>query len=89
MGTWVGLLLAGFILALHPRGLWLAATLMVLQLVIELCVVRNYALAVVFITAAALTIASGGQSVADLGHLLLVRGLIRRSAARLGWRSSA
>ena len=37
-------------------------------------VIRNYALAVVFITAAALTIAAGGQPVPDVGHLLWVRG---------------
>ncbi|MCZ8548015.1 hypothetical protein OOJ09_27890 [Mesorhizobium qingshengii] len=40
----------------------------------EMCVIRNYALAVVFITAAALTIASGGHPVPDAGHLLWVRG---------------
>lgn len=73
-GTFVGLILTGVILALHPAGLWLAATLMLLQFVIEMCVVRNYALAVVFITAAALTIATGGHDVTDIGHLLWVRG---------------
>jgi uncharacterized membrane protein YccC len=38
-------------------------------------VVRNYALAVIFITPLALTIASGGQRVTDVGGLLLSRGL--------------
>jgi uncharacterized membrane protein YccC len=38
-------------------------------------VIRNYALAVVFITAAALTVASGGHPVADVGHMLWVRGV--------------
>lgn len=74
-GTLVGLLLAGAILFLQPQGLWLAATLMTLQFVIEMIVIRNYALAVVFITAAALTIASGGHPVPDVGHLLWVRGV--------------
>ena len=74
-GTWVGLILAGAVLAAHPQGLWLVATLMVLQFVIEITVMRNYALAVVFITAAALTIAAGGHAVADIGHLLWVRGV--------------
>lgn len=73
-GTLVGLLLAGVILAVHPEGLWLAATMMILQFIIEMIVVRNYALAVIFITAAALTIASGGHPVADVPHLLWVRG---------------
>ena len=37
-------------------------------------VIRNYALAVVFITAAALTIAAGGHPVPHVGHMLWVRG---------------
>lgn len=74
IGTLIGLILAGVILALYPKGLWLVATLMLIQFIIEMLVVRNYALAVVFITAAALTIASGGQPVADIGHVLWVRG---------------
>ncbi|WP_210162795.1 FUSC family protein [Kaistia adipata] len=74
-GTLVGLLLAGAILTVHPEGLWLAATMMALQFTIEMLVVRNYALAVVFITAAALTIASGGHPVTDVPHMLWVRGV--------------
>lgn len=74
VGTWIGLGVAGVILALHPQGLWLALTIGALQFVIEMYVVRNYTLAVVFITPAALTIASGGAPVADLGELLLARG---------------
>jgi len=74
-GTLVGLLLAGAILAFHPEGLWLAATMMALQFTIEMLVVRNYAMAVIFITAAALTIASGGHPVTDVPHMLWVRGV--------------
>lgn len=75
LGTWVGLLLAGAILWLHPDGLWLVVTIMALQFAIEIAVVRNYAIAVVFITGIALTIASGGHAVDDLGGLLLERGV--------------
>ena len=60
------LVVAAAILALHPQGLWLVATVMLLQCVIEMCVVRTYALAVVFITAAVLTIGTGGQQVTGL-----------------------
>lgn len=74
LGTWLGLGVAGAILALHPQGLWLALVIGALQFVIEMYVVRNYTLAVVFITPAALTIASGGQPVDNLGELLLTRG---------------
>ncbi len=73
-GTLVGLVLAGAILSLHPEGLWLAATMMVLQFTIEMLVLRNYALAVVFITAVALTIATGGHPVPDIGEMLWARG---------------
>ena len=73
VGTWVGLALAGGILWLHPQGLWLALILAVLQFVIEMLVVRNYGLASVFITAAALTIATGTRQV-DIGEVLLARG---------------
>lgn len=74
LGTWLGLGVAGAILALHPQGLWLALVIGALQFIIEMYVMRNYTLAVVFITPAALTIASGGQPVDNLGELLLTRG---------------
>src|SRR5690606_32584013 len=70
-GTWAGPLLAGSGLGLHRSGPWLALVVMGLRFAIEIVVVRNYGLAVVFITAAALTIASGGRPVDDLGSLLL------------------
>lgn len=72
-GTWVGLVLAGGILLLHPEGLVLALVVATFQFVIEMLVVRDYRLASVFITAAALTIATGTREV-DIGALLLARG---------------
>ncbi|WP_457147161.1 FUSC family protein [Mycobacterium sp. URHB0021] len=74
LGTWVGLGLAAGILVLHPQGLWLAVVLALLNFAIEMLVVRNYALAAVFITATALTISSGSRQV-DVGDLLLDRGV--------------
>ncbi len=73
-GTFVGLGLAAIILSAHPQGLWLVAVVAVLQFAIELYVVSNYALATVFITAIALTIASGSRRV-DITGLVLDRGL--------------
>ena len=75
LGTWIGLLLAGLMLWWNPTGLWLLLMVMAMQFVIEIAVVRNYAIAVVFITGVALTIASGGQPVDDIGGLLLERGV--------------
>ncbi|SBV35466.1 conserved membrane hypothetical protein [uncultured Stenotrophomonas sp.] len=75
LGTWIGLLLAGAILVAHPQGPWLVLVVMLLQFTIEMLVVRNYALAVIFITGAALTIASGGHPVEAPGTYLLARGI--------------
>ncbi|MET0453085.1 MAG: FUSC family protein [Mycobacterium sp.] len=72
-GTWVGLILAGGVLLLHPQGWWLAIVVAGFQFVIEMLVTRNYRLASVFITAAALTISTGTHRV-DIGDLLLARG---------------
>ncbi len=72
-GTLAGLIVAGAVLIARPAGLALALTLAALQFLIETLVLRNYALSVVFITAAALVIASGGEPVTDVGHLLWVR----------------
>ncbi|MEV5010665.1 FUSC family protein [Streptomyces sp. NPDC055692] len=68
-------MLALGVLTAHPTGLWLALTVVLLQFSIEMFVVRNYALAVIFITTVALTIVSGGQRVPGLGGLLLARGV--------------
>ncbi|HRN61648.1 MAG TPA: FUSC family protein [Luteimonas sp.] len=89
LGTWIGLLLAGAILWWHPQGVWLALVVMALQFVIEIAVVRNYAIAVVFITGIALTIAAGGHPVDDIPGLLLARGfdtLIGCACALLAFR---
>lgn len=75
VGTWIGLLLAGLLLWRYPEGLWLVAIIVVLQFTVEMLVLRNYALAAIFITAAALTLASGGMPVPDLGGFLLARGV--------------
>ena len=74
-GTLLGLALAGALLWLAPQGLWLALTLAALQFVIELLVIRNYTLAVVFITAIALMMVSGGRGVPDILTLLWDRAI--------------
>lgn len=73
-GAFAGLLVAAGLLAAHPAGAWPALTVAALQFTVEMFVVRDYALAVAFIAPLALTIASGGQRVADLAGLLLARG---------------
>ena len=75
LGTFAGLIIAWGVISLHPTGLRLAATLMIFQFLIELFVLRNYAVAVAFITPVALTIAAGGHTVGDIHPLLLARGV--------------
>lgn len=75
LGTLAGLLLAWLILSLHPQGLWIALTVGLLQFVIEIWVVLQYAVAAMFITANALTIAAGGRGLSELGGLFSARAL--------------
>lgn len=75
LGTFVGLFLSGAVLATHPQGILLALTIMALQFIIQMSVLRNYALSVIFITPIALTIASGGRKTADVSELVLARGV--------------
>jgi uncharacterized membrane protein YccC len=75
IGTWAGLLLAAGVIATAPHALWLVAAIMALNFLVELTVVRNYTLSVVFITAVALLISTGAEGTNDLGLLLLARGV--------------
>jgi len=58
LGTLVGLGLFALVSLASPSGIGLALLLMALQFVVELVVIRNYGLALVFITPLALTIAA-------------------------------
>ena len=71
-GTLVGLLLFALVVRLDPQGLWLALLLAALQFVIELVVIRNYGLALIFITPLALLIAAQGDP-GDVGSITLIR----------------
>ena len=73
LGTVVGLVVTGALLAANPQGLWLVLIVMAMQFTIELVVARNYALAVVFITPTALVISTGGRPVDDVANLMITR----------------
>lgn len=75
LGTLVGLGLAAAVLSLHPQGLWLVLVVTALQFALEMFIVRNYAVASMFITALALIIASGGGGGVAVPALLLDRGV--------------
>lgn len=75
LGTLTGLLLTWAILAAHPQGLWIALAVGLLQFSIEMWVILQYAVAAIFITANALTIAAGGEGFPGVAHLLSARAL--------------
>ena len=74
VGTWLGLLLAGLVLTLHPQGLWLVLVIAVLQFTdrdvdrAQLCARSGVH------HPNRLTIVSGGRPVTDVGGLLFARG---------------
>jgi hypothetical protein len=74
VGTIFGLGLFALVLIWGPKGLWLALLLAALQFVVELVVIRNYGLALIFITPLALTIASQGDP-GDVGTVVATRVL--------------
>lgn len=74
IGTMAGLGVYALILWWAPHGVWVALFLAVLQFSIELLVVRNYALAVTFITPLALTIASASGSQEPARRVIIERG---------------
>ncbi len=57
LGTFIGIFIAAALLALHPNPWVLALLIFTFTAIIELCIVRNYGLAVIFITPNALLIA--------------------------------
>jgi len=69
LGTLVGLGLFALVSLASPAGVWLGLLLMLLQFCVELVVIRNYGLALVFITPLALTIAAQAGS-ADIGLIV-------------------
>jgi len=69
LGTLVGLGLFALVSLASPSGIGLALLLMALQFVVELVVIRNYGLALVFITPLALTIAAQAGT-SDVGVIV-------------------
>ena len=83
LGTFVGLALFGLIALFAPEGLWLAFVLMGLQFVVEMVVIRNYGLALVFITPLALLISTQGGHVGEIIADRVVDTLIGTAIAML------
>ncbi|MGC0362528.1 putative membrane protein YccC [Rhodococcus sp. 27YEA15] len=72
-GTVLGLVLLAAIYAWSPTGLWGVLVLALLQLAIELFLVRNYGIAVIFITPLAILLGAAGGAHGSMTHLMLSR----------------
>lgn len=83
LGTFVGLAVFALIALFAPEGLWLAFVLMALQFVVEMVVIRNYGLALVFITPLALLISTQGGHVDEIIADRVVDTLIGTAIAML------
>lgn len=62
LGTFIGLILTWFILLLKPSLLTISLSIILLQIVVEFFVVRNYGFAVIFITVLTIFLAETGNS---------------------------
>ncbi|MEX3939951.1 FUSC family protein [Paraburkholderia sp. EG287B] len=75
VGTLLGLMLAWCIFVGQLQGVWIAATVGLLQFLVEIWVVLQYAIAAIFITANAMTIAAGGNMPLGIAELFTARAL--------------
>lgn len=74
LGTFIGLLLTWGILMLNPSLLTISIGIILLQIVVEVLIVRNYGLAVIFITVLTIFLAETGTTlIADPTDLFLAR----------------
>ncbi|MCU7549675.1 FUSC family protein [Chitinophagaceae bacterium LB-8] len=62
LGTFVGLGITWFILMLHPTPLIICISIIALQVIVEFLVVRNYGIAVIFITILTIFLAESGNA---------------------------
>lgn len=63
VGTFIGAGLAWFLLDMQISGLAICFAIVLLQFIVEVLVVRQYAVAVIFITALTIFLAEGGQDI--------------------------
>ncbi|MCY7943279.1 FUSC family protein [Bacillus inaquosorum] len=73
VGTVIGVGLAGAILFVKPGGVYIALCIAALQCLLEMLIVRNYALAVPFLTANALVITESMHGGSDVGYFMIAR----------------
>lgn len=72
-GTVAGILVAGMILGLHPKGFEVVGINMALTFLTELFIVKNYAVAAIFITPNALLMAENSTKIFDISYFASAR----------------
>jgi uncharacterized membrane protein YccC len=72
-GTIIGILIASIILSSHPEGIFIVMFILLLTSLTELFIVRNYALAAMFITPNALLIAESSSQIKNLSYFATAR----------------
>jgi hypothetical protein len=76
LGTFVGLVLTWAILLLHPPVPVLCLSIVLLQIIVEILVVRNYGLAVILITVLTIFLAESGAALTSDPNTLLTTRFI-------------
>jgi uncharacterized membrane protein YccC len=71
-GTFIGLLVAWGLLLLRPTTLVMCAAVIVLQIVIQILVSRNYGIAVIFVTVLTIFLAESGSSLRTNPNTLMI-----------------
>lgn len=73
VGTIIGLLIGGCILSFRPEGIYIALLMGTLQFIIELIYLRNYAIAVMFITPSSLLLAESSHPDLAISYFMSAR----------------
>lgn len=74
LGTFIGLGFGWLILSFHPTAVTVCLSILVLQFIVEMLIVRHYGLAVIFITPLTLLLAEAGRAMtADPAALISAR----------------
>jgi len=75
-GTFIGMALCWILISISQDALYLCICIMILQFVIELFITRNYAIAVIFITALTVLLAEAGGTLIHTPNILMQSRLL-------------
>ena len=73
VGTIIGILIASILLSVHPDGYLIVVIILILSFMTELFIVRNYAIAVIFITPNAIFMAENTTQIHNVSYFATAR----------------